>query len=124
MNAEITPPDPITPQKGGFWKNLFMMILGTTISLSLTLATAAVHNRRCWLHYAADCLRFYNRKNMSAIGIPEKEVMEYTDSREEQDENESTPPSSLKYYTNPYNIDDLTTLRHLANRIEELKAEK
>ena len=85
---------------------------------------AAVHNRRCWLSYAADCLRYYNQGNMRAIGIPEQEVMEYTDNREQQGENEGTPPDVQKYYTDPYNLDDLTSLRHLTTRIEELKTEK
>ena len=84
---------------------------------------AAVHNRRCWLSYAADCLRYYNRGNMKAIGISEQEVMEYTDSREKQDEDEGNPPDSDKFYTAPYTLDELTSLRHLTTRIEELKAE-
>ena len=85
---------------------------------------AAVHNRRCWLSYAAECLRYYNQGNMKAIGISEQEVMEYTDSREKQDEDEGTPPDSEKFYTAPYTLNELTSLQHLTTRIEELKAEK
>lgn len=103
---------------------------GSTIAMKcmhsdkVRTAMAAVHNRRCWLSYAADCLRFFNQGNMRAIGITEEEVMAYTDDREKQDEEEGTPPNSLKYYTDPYTLDDLTTLRDLTTRIEELKAGK
>ena len=103
---------------------------GSTIAMKcmhsdrVRAAMAAVHNRRCWLSYAADCLRFYNQGNMKAIGITEEEVMAYTNDREKQDEEESTPPSSQNYYTAPYKLDELTSLRHLTTRIEELKAEK
>ena len=87
-------------------------------------AMAAIHNRRCWLRYAAATLRFYNLRNMEAIGIPEKEVMEYTDEREQQIDDNITPPDAETYYTAPYSLDSLTSLRYLNARIEELKAEK
>jgi hypothetical protein len=87
-------------------------------------AMAAVHNRRCWLQYAAATLRYYNQSNMKAIGISEQEVMDYTDDREEPIETESTPPDHFKFYTDPFTHDSLTSLRHLDARIEELKAQK
>ena len=83
---------------------------------------AAIHNRRCWLCYAADCLRFYNLGNMEAIGITEQEVMKYTDAREKEDDSPAAPPNAELYYTDPYTLDSLTSLRHLTARIEELKA--
>ena len=37
----INPPDvDMTPKRGGFWKQLGMLILGTTVSLVLTFGTA------------------------------------------------------------------------------------
>lgn len=102
---------------------------GSTVAMKmmnsdkLRTAMAAIHNRRCWLRYAAATLRFYNLKNMKAIGISEQEVMEYTNDREQKEENEGTPPDSEDYYTAPYTLDSLTSLRHLNSRIEELKAE-
>lgn len=87
-------------------------------------AMAAMHNRRCWLQYAAATLRYYNQNNMKAIGISEQEVMDYTDGREEPIETESTPPDHFKFYTAPFTLDSLTSLRHLDARIEELKAQK
>ena len=87
-------------------------------------ALSAVHNRRCWLRYAASCLRFYNLQNMAAIGISEQEVMQYTDAREEEGEDVGAPPSAQSFYTSAYTLDNLTSLNHLNERVEELKAEK
>ncbi len=87
-------------------------------------AMKAIHNRRCWLRYAAASLRYFNLQNMAAIGISEHEVMEFTNVREEDDENTGTPPDVNSFYTSAYTLDSLTTLTHLTERIEELKAEK
>ena len=87
-------------------------------------AMAAVHNRRCWLRYAAASLRFFNQGNMKAIGIPEQEVMDYTNEREYEEENDNTAPNSELFYTEPYTLNELTSLKHLNTRIEELQSEK
>ena len=55
---------------------------------------AAIHNRRCWLRYAAATLRYFNLQNMNAIGIPEQEVMDFTTARENKGEDVGTPPSA------------------------------
>lgn len=86
-------------------------------------ALKAIHNRRCWLRYAAASLRYYNLQNMSAIDITEQEVMEYTDVRLNKVDEVGTPPDANSFYTNIYPPDSLTSLTHLSNRIEELKAE-
>ena len=86
-------------------------------------ALKAIHNRRCWLSYAAASLRYFNLQNMAAIDISEQEVMKYTDAREEEGDDVGTPPSANSFYTSAYTLDSLTTLTHLTNRIEELKAE-
>ena len=85
-------------------------------------ALSAIHNRRCWLRYAAAALRFFNLQNMAAIGITEQEVMDFTTAREEKGENVGTPPDANLFYTNAYTLDSLTSLTHLNDRIEELKA--
>lgn len=90
----------------------------------LRTALASVHNRRCWLRYAAATLRYFNLQNMDAIGISEQEVMKYTDAREEKGEDKGTPPDANSFYTRAYTLDSLTSLTHLTERIEELKAEK
>ncbi len=84
----------------------------------------AIHNRRCWLRYAAATLRYFNLQNMAAIDITEQEVMEYTDVREDKGEDVGTPPNANSFYTSAYTLDSLTSLTHLTDRIEELKAEK
>ena len=84
----------------------------------------AIHNRRCWLRYAAASLRYFNLKNMTAIGISEQEVIEYTNALEEESEDTGTPPDANSFYTSAYTLDSLTSLTHLTERIEELKAEK
>ena len=103
---------------------------GNTIAMKMMnsdrvrTAMAAIHKRRGWLRYAAATLRFHNLKNMKAIGISEEEVMAYTDEREVDLDDENTPPDSQEFYTDPYTLDSLTSLRHLNDRIKELKAEK
>ena len=89
----------------------------------LRTAMGAIHNRRCWLRYAAATLRFFNLQNMNAIGISEKEVKEYTDARKVEGETVGTPPEGHSFYTRAYTLDSLTTLTHLTHRIEALKAE-
>lgn len=87
-------------------------------------AMKAIHNRRCWLRYAAATLRYYNLQSMSVIGISEQEVMKYTNDRLEKGEAKGTPPDSNSFYTRAYTLDSLTSLTHLNERIEELKAKK
>lgn len=90
----------------------------------LRTAMKAIHNRRCWLRYAAATLRYYNLQNMSVIGISEQEVTKYTNDRMKKVENKGTPPDANSFYTRAYTLDSLTSLSHLTERIEELKAEK
>ena len=85
-------------------------------------ALSAIHNRRCWLRYAAATLRYFNLQNMAAIGISEQEVKEFTNTREEKGEHVGTPPDAHSFYTSAYTLDSLNTLTHLTDRIEELKA--
>ena len=96
----------------------------TIHSTRVRTALAAIHNRRCWLRYAAATLRFFNLQNMTAIGISEQEVMDFTTAREKKGEDVGTPPDALSFYTNAYTLDSLTSLTHLNDRIEELKAGK
>lgn len=84
----------------------------------------SIHNRRCWLRYAAATLRYFNLQNMAAIDIAEKDVMKYTDAREEEGEAVGALPEANSFYTSAYTLDDLTSLTHLNDRVEELKAGK
>ena len=85
---------------------------------------AAMHNRRCWLKYAAAVLRYHNRSNMKSIDITEQEVMDYTDNRENDDYDVGEPPVVFDYYTDPISLDSLVTMRAYTERVEELKAAK
>ena len=96
----------------------------TMHSSRVRTALAAIHNRRCWLRYAAATLRFFNLQNMAAIGISEQEVMDFTTAREEKGEDVGTPPDANSFYTKAYILDSLTSLTHLNDHIEELKAGK
>ena len=41
MDNIINPPEVnVTPKRGGFWKQLGMLVLGTTVSLVFTFGTA------------------------------------------------------------------------------------
>lgn len=101
---------------------------GSTLSMKLMHSErvrstlASIHNRRCWLRYAAATLRYFNLQNMAVIGVSEQEVMEFTNVREEEVENNGTPPDANLFYTSSYTLDSLTSLSHLTDRIEELKA--
>ena len=48
--------------------------------------------------------------------------MKYTDAREEECEDVGTLPNANSFYTNAFTLDSLTSLSHLTERIEELKA--
>ena len=63
---------------------------------------STIHNRRCWLSYAATT----------------------TTVREKGGEGTSTPPDVHSFYTSAYTLDNLTSLTHLTDRIKELKAGK
>ena len=90
----------------------------------MRIALAAIHNRRCWLRYAAASLRYFNLQNMAAIDISEQEVMDFTTAREKEGDHVGTPPNANTFYTNAYTLDSLTSLTHLTKRVEALKAGK
>ena len=57
-----------------------------------------VHERRCWLNYAAAEIRYGNRHNMKAIGIEEEEVMEFTNARTNDKIYDEEAPNDDDYY--------------------------
>ena len=83
-------------------------------------ALGAIHNRCCWLRYAAASLRYYNLQNMRYIGITEEEVMAYTDNREDDGGPVGTPPDAEGYYTAPFTLDSLTTMAQFSARLDSL----
>lgn len=67
-----------------------------------------VHERRCWLKYAAAHMRNLNRRNMRAIGIAEEEVIAFTDSRVREEADPDDELNDNDYYT-PFLVPDSTT---------------
>ena len=66
------------------------------------------NSNKAWLNYCADNLRRMNRSNMKLIGIPEKEVLEFTDARGGNlADNEAGPEYSdfLKPYPDKDSVD-------------------
>ena len=57
-----------------------------------------VHERRCWLNYAAAEIRYGNRRNMKAIGIEEDEVIEFTNARINDKISDEEAPNDDDYY--------------------------
>ena len=58
-----------------------------------------VHYWRSWLSYMAATMRYHNRHNMNSIGISEKEVMEFTDTRERKTINLDEAPDFMDFYS-------------------------
>lgn len=81
-----------------------------------------IHYWRAWLYYMAATMRYHNQGNMAAIGIPEEEVMAYTNAREAGDENLNDAPNFGEYYNGPFDPDSLTTFGEYDSRLEELEA--
>ena len=64
--------------------------------------------------------------NQWVMEVPEalRDIQVNPDNYEEKGEDVGTPPNAQSFYTNAYTLDSLTSLTHLTDRIEELKAEK
>ena len=58
-----------------------------------------IHYWRSWLSYMSATMRYHNRHNMNSIGITEKEVMEYTDTRVRKTENTDKAPDFMDFYS-------------------------
>lgn len=82
-----------------------------------------IHYWRAWLSYMAATMRYHNLNNMAAIDIPEQEVMEFTDNREQVAGNQTDAPDFSKFYTEPIRPEALTSFKELDQRLETLKGE-
>ena len=58
---------------------------------------------------------------MAAIGITEKEIMDFTNAREHESENPNEDPDFNEYYSDPINPDSLITLDNLNLYLDSLK---
>ena len=99
---------------------------GNTVPLKILHSTkmrrtlTGIHYLKNYLSYVAATLRYYNQYNMEAIGITEKEIMAFTDDREERAEYEAGAPDASNYYVPPLNPDSLNTFEEFDLRIDSL----
>jgi hypothetical protein len=71
----------------------------------------------------AATMRYHNKHNMESIGIPEQEVMEFTDNREQKTENRDEAPDFSNFYSVPIRPEKLTSFKKLDEELEVLKGE-
>ena len=67
------------------------------------------HNRKCWLQYIIERLRYDNYVNMAAIGISEQELSEFIKMREKEIKLDKVEPDIN--YTPNINPDSITTIQ-------------
>ena len=82
-----------------------------------------IHYWQSWLSYMAATMRYHNKHNMESIGIPEQEVMEFTDNREQKTENRDEAPDFSNFYSAPIRPEKLTSFKKLDEELEVLKGE-
>ena len=90
-------------------------------SIKVQRTLKGIHYLRAYLSYVAATMRYHNRINMNSIGITEKEVMDYTDTREQEPENTDEPPDFTDFYSAPINFDSLTNFHEFDRLIDSLK---
>ena len=84
-------------------------------------AMKGIHYWRAWLSHAAATMRYENRHNMEAIGIEEKELMDYTNELEMGTSKNNISPDFSDFYTAPLNPDSLSTMRAFDSQLDRLK---
>lgn len=84
-------------------------------------AIKGIHYWRAWLSHAAASMRFENKKNMEAIGISEKKVMEYSNELELGTANSNDGPDFGEFYDSPISPENLSTMRGLDAQLDSLK---
>ena len=78
------------------------------------------HSFKVWLAYCSDTLRRMNRKNMKLIGIPEEEVLAFTDARAEVAIEEDTAPD-YSVFMKPYpDRESIDSNLNYARRLDSL----
>jgi hypothetical protein len=82
-----------------------------------------IHYWRSWLSYMAATMRHHNLRNMAAIDIPEQEVIEFTNTREQEVADPKSAPKFNDFYSGPIKPQELSTFRELDKRLEVLKDE-
>lgn len=68
-----------------------------------------IHSLRKWARYNAECLRYYNLKNMKAIDITEQELLKFMKKRQQEITIDQTEPNYEDVNIPKINPDSLTT---------------
>lgn len=68
-----------------------------------------IHSLRKWARYHAECLRYYNKKNMKAVDITEQELMEFMEKREQEISIDQAEPNYADFNIPKINPDSLTS---------------
>lgn len=94
---------------------------------TVRLQLAAIGQRREWLNYICFALRETNRRNMSLIGISEKEVMDFTDERDHRGETTPEDAANEAYFKGKFaipemSLDSLSTMQDYTRLLDSLLA--
>lgn len=68
-----------------------------------------IHNLRKWAYFNAECLRYYNRKNMKAVDISEQELMEFMEKWKQEITIDQPEPNYEDFNIPKINPDSLST---------------
>ena len=68
-----------------------------------------IHSLRKWAYFNAECLRYYNRKNMKAVDITEQELMDFMEKRRQEITIDQPEPKYEDIDIPKINPDSLTT---------------
>lgn len=83
----------------------------------------AIGQRREWLKYITFALRENNRKNMALIGIPEEEVMAFTDERTLDTDDDAVNEAFFRgeFSIPAISLDSLTTMKPYNDLLDSLR---
>ena len=81
---------------------------------------AEIHQHRCWLLRQSQILRYENKKAMAIRGVTDEDLQDYYETMSKDPDLDMEEPS-LDYDVIPLNPNNLTTLRNLDDRLEQLK---
>ena len=86
------------------------------------LMLSEIHKHRCWLRHQSQILQYENKKAMAIMKVNEKELQKF-DKKMSEDPVVDMEEPSLEYDIPPLNPNNLTTLRGLDERLEQVKTE-
>ena len=81
---------------------------------------SSTHNRRCWLKYMSELLRYMNHQNMVLMNISEQELQAFTEECEKEIEIEIEQPNFQDFNTPVLDLDSLTTLLPIKSKVDSI----